>query len=62
MRRRLLWVAERRLRAPVLRHQALVGMQTQEKNRLESVREDVRESLDNHLRFGWPSQACRRRA
>jgi transposase len=44
-------IAERRLRALVLRHQALVEMQTQEKNRLESVREDVRESLDKHLRW-----------
>ncbi|MDQ2971546.1 MAG: IS110 family transposase [Pseudomonadota bacterium] len=41
--------AERRLRALVLRHQALVEMQTQEKNRYESMREDVRESLDTHL-------------
>lgn len=42
-------MAERRLRALVMRHQALVEMQTQETNRLESVREDVRESLDKHL-------------
>jgi transposase len=41
--------AERRLRALVLRHQALVEMQTQEKNRLEVVREDVRESVATHL-------------
>lgn len=41
--------AERRLRALVLRHQALVEMQTQEKNRLESTRADVRDSLDQHL-------------
>lgn len=41
--------AERHLRALVLRHQALVQMQTQEKNRLESARADVRDSLDQHL-------------
>ena len=40
---------ERRLRALVLRHQALVDMQTQESNRLESARDDVRGSLDQHL-------------
>lgn len=49
------WVApsptERRLRALVLRHQGLVAMQTQEKNRLESAREGVRESLDKHLHW-----------
>jgi len=42
-------LAERRLRALVQRHQALIAMQTQEKNRLESLREEVRESLDTHL-------------
>jgi transposase len=41
--------AERRLRALVQRHQALVDMQVQEKNRQESLREDVRESVDTHL-------------
>jgi transposase len=44
-------LAERRLRALVMRHQALMEMHTQENNRLESVREDVRESLDKHLRW-----------
>lgn len=47
------WIApsptEQRLRALVLRHQSLVEMQTQEKNRLESTREEVRPSLDAHL-------------
>lgn len=41
--------AERRLRALVLRHQSLVEMQTQEKNRCESLREDVRTSVETHL-------------
>lgn len=40
---------ERRLRALVLRHQMLVEMQTQEKNRYENLREEVRDSLDAHL-------------
>lgn len=39
----------RTLRALVQRHQALVAMQTQEKNRLESAREDVQESIHTHL-------------
>jgi len=39
----------RALRALVQRHQALVAMQTQEKNRLESAREDVRASIQTHL-------------
>lgn len=43
--------AEQRLRALVLRHQALTDMQTQEKNRREGLREDVRESLETHLRW-----------
>lgn len=42
---------EQRLRALVLRHQALTDMQTQEKNRREGLREDVRESLETHLRW-----------
>lgn len=42
-------LTERRLRALVLRHQMLVDMQTQEKNRYESLREDIRDSLDTHL-------------
>lgn len=42
---------EQRLRALVLRHQALTDMQTQEKNRCEGLREDVRESLETHLRW-----------
>jgi transposase len=41
--------SQRALRALVARHQALVGMQTQEKNRLESVREEARDSIDTHL-------------
>lgn len=41
--------SERRLRALVLRHQALIEMQTQEKNRRESLREDVRDSVETHL-------------
>ncbi len=44
-------VAERRLRALVLRHQALIQMQTQEKNRVQVVRDDVRESVEQHLRW-----------
>src|SRR6185437_12881664 len=42
---------EQRLRALVLRHQALTDMQTQEKNRREGLREDVRESVDTHLHW-----------
>lgn len=42
-------LTERRLRALVLRHQMLMDMQTQEKNRCESLREDIRDSLDTHL-------------
>ena len=41
--------AERRLRALVLRHQNLVEMQIQEKNRRETLREDVRASVETHL-------------
>jgi len=41
--------SHRTLRALVMRHQALVEIQTQEKNRLESSREEVRDSLDAHL-------------
>lgn len=41
----------RTLRALVQRHQALIAMQTQEKNRLESAREDVRESIHTHLEW-----------
>ena len=43
--------AERRLRALVLRHQALVEMQTQEKNRAQVVRDEVRASIDTHLEW-----------
>lgn len=42
-------MAERRLRALVQRHQALVVMQTQESNRVDTAREEVRSSLDQHL-------------
>lgn len=41
--------AERQLRALVLRHQALVEFQTQEKNRTHVARDAVRDSLDTHL-------------
>lgn len=41
--------AERRLRALVQRHQALVEMQTQEKNRAEVARAEVRPSVEQHL-------------
>ncbi|WP_458070982.1 IS110 family RNA-guided transposase [Rhodanobacter sp. BL-MT-08] len=41
--------AERRLRALVLRHQALMDMQTQEKNRCESLREETQASVHAHL-------------
>ena len=41
--------AEQALRALVARHQALVEIQTQEKNRTEGAREAVRESLQAHL-------------
>jgi transposase len=47
------WVApsptERALRALIARHQALVEIQTQEKNRLETARVEVGESLRAHL-------------
>jgi transposase len=42
-------LAERQLRSLVLRHQALVDMQTQEKNRAQVVRDEVRESIEAHL-------------
>jgi transposase len=42
---------ERALRALVLRHQGLVEIQTQEKNRMESARPEVRESLQGHLKW-----------
>lgn len=49
------WVAptpsEQRLKALVLRLQSLVDMQSEEKNRIESAREAVRDSLDTHLRW-----------
>jgi transposase len=41
--------SQRALRALVARRQALAGMQTQEKNRLESTREESRDSIDAHL-------------
>lgn len=50
--------SERRLRALVMRHQALVEMQTQEKNRLEATREEVRDSIDTHL--AWMAAELRR--
>lgn len=52
-KRPAIWIApsvqERRLRALVLRLQGLIEMQVQEKNRIESARESVRESLEQHL-------------
>lgn len=42
---------ERRLRALVLRHQSLVEMQTQEKNRIQVARESVRDSVHTHLHW-----------
>lgn len=47
--------SERALRALVLRHQALVDMQTQEKNRVQVAKEEVRENLQAHL--NWLEQA-----
>lgn len=46
---------ERALRALVLRHQALVDIQTQEKNRLPVARPEVQASVQTHLR--WLEQA-----
>ena len=47
------WIApsenERKLRALVLRHQSLVEMQTQEKNRIQVARESVQDSLQTPL-------------
>lgn len=40
---------ERALRALVLRHQSLVEMQTQEKNRIQTAAEPVKQSLQAHL-------------
>ena len=50
--------AERRLRALVLRHQALVDMQVQEKNRYDTVREEVHDSVQTHL--AWLAQELER--
>jgi len=50
--------SERALRALVLRHQALVEMQTQEKNRLETTREAVQDSVQVHLE--WLSTELKR--
>lgn len=56
------WIApslsERALRALVLRHQALVEMQTQEKNRIETAREEVHDSVQIHLQ--WLSEELKR--
>lgn len=43
--------SERALRALVLRHQGLVEIQTQEKNRMESARLEVQDSLRSHLKW-----------
>jgi transposase len=48
---------ERALRALALRHQALVDMQTQEKNRIQVARQEVRDSLQAHLQ--WLDQALK---
>lgn len=50
--------AEQRLRALVRRHQALTDMQTQEKNRCEGLREDVRQSVQTHL--AWLAEELKR--
>ena len=49
---------ERQLRALVLRHQSLVEMQTQEKNRIQVARESVRDSLHTHL--DWLGEEIKR--
>ena len=43
--------SERALRALVLRHQALVDIQTQEKNRLQVARDEVQDNLRAHLHW-----------
>lgn len=48
---------ERALRALVLRHQALVQIQTQEKNRLQVAREEVRQNVQAHL--DWLEESLR---
>ena len=50
--------SERRLRALVLRHQSLVEMQTQEKNRIQVARDSVRDSLHTHL--DWLDEELKR--
>lgn len=56
------WIApspsEQRLKALVLRLQGLVAMQSEEKNRLESARDAVRDSLITHLR--WLAEEIKR--
>lgn len=47
--------SERALRALVLRHQALVEIQTQEKNRVQVARPEVLDNLNAHL--NWLEQA-----
>jgi len=44
-------LAERRLRALVLRYQSLMDMQSQERNRTETARTDVLPSLQAHLQW-----------
>jgi transposase len=52
-------VSQRVLRALVNRHQALIGMQTQEKNRLEATRDaEARTSIETHL--AWLATALKR--
>jgi len=50
--------SEKILRALVLRRQALIDMQTQEKNRLGVARDNVTDSLNDHL--GWLESEIKR--
>lgn len=51
-------LSEQRLKALVLRLQGLVAMRAEEKNRIESARDSVRDSLDKHLQ--WLDEEIRR--
>lgn len=51
-------LSEQRLKALVLRLQGLVAMRAEEKNRIESARDSVRDSLDKHLQ--WLDQEIKR--
>lgn len=54
-RQPVIWTApslsEQRLKALVLRLQGLVAMRAEEKNRIESARDSIRDSLDKHLQW-----------